>query len=296
MNIKKFLSHFFTPQETNNYKARSLHVDFLSFYLIGAILLAFTVKGIGPYFNNVLGFATDITVDKLFQLTNEERVKDSLPPLQYNQQLAEAAKKKAADMFAKNYWSHYAPDGTTPWEFILGSGYHYEYAGENLAKNFLFSDGVVTAWMNSPTHRANILRKDYTEVGYAIANGMLNGEETTLVVQMFGKPLVATSADIHASQPAKAMPLPTAVPEPVKQNGDAVLGKDTAKPKATLLPFSFDATYVFMFFFTATLIADFYLASRLNLVKLGGKHVAHLIFLGFIILSIVFIIKNGAIL
>ncbi len=75
MKIARFISHLFSPGETNNYKARSLHIDFLALYLMGAILLAFTAKGFVPYFNNVLGFATDITVDKLYELTNGERQK-----------------------------------------------------------------------------------------------------------------------------------------------------------------------------------------------------------------------------
>src|SRR3972149_9762200 len=96
-------------------------------------------------------------------------------------------------MFQENYWSHYSPDGKTPWDVILGAGYKYEYAGENLAKNFLFSNGFVDAVMNSTTHRDNLLKKEYTEVGYAIVNGTLNGEQTTLVVQEFGKPMTSVS-------------------------------------------------------------------------------------------------------
>lgn len=292
MKIVKFISHLFAPGETNNYKARSLHIDFLALYLMGAILLAFTAKGFVPYFNNVLGFATDITVDKLYELTNGQRQKNSLPPLQYNTLLEEAAKKKAQDMFAKNYWSHFAPDGTSPWDFINGSGYRYEYAGENLAKNFLFSQGVVDAWMNSPTHRENILKKNYTEVGYAIVNGVMNGEETTLVVQMFGTPL---SPSIAREEPAAQTPKAVSKPETLSA-GRAVLGKDMQKNKINMLPFSFKASYVFMIFFTLALIADFYIAAKLQIVKVGSKHVAHLIFLGFIMLGVAFVIKQGAIL
>lgn len=283
MNLKKIFFHFFTPQESNNYKAKTLQIDFLSFYLMVALLLAFTVKNIGPYVNNVLGFATDITTPKLFELSNKEREKLSLPPLQYNSELAEAAQKKAADMFAKDYWAHFAPDGTTPWSFMLSSGYQYEYAGENLAKNFLFSQGVVDAWMNSQTHKENILRKEYTEVGYGVVNGVLNGEETTLVVQMLGTPL-NKSLSLNKQD--------VIYPVTVSSTGNGVKGVQVIN----LLPFSINGTYVFIFFFSLVLIADFYIASKLYVVKIGGKHMAHLIFLGFILLSVLFIIKNGAIL
>ncbi|OGK28467.1 hypothetical protein A3C28_04100, partial [Candidatus Roizmanbacteria bacterium RIFCSPHIGHO2_02_FULL_39_9] len=193
-SIRHFLGHLFTPKETNNFRARVLHAKFLTYYLIFFLVLGFGIKLISNHSGQVLGYATDITKEKLLELTNEVRIKNDAQRLNYNQQLELAAQKKAADMFAKNYWSHYSPEGKTPWDFILGAGYNYEFAGENLAKNFLFSQGVIDAWMNSPTHKENIVRRDYSQVGFAVVNGILNGEETTLVVQMFGKPLESTSA------------------------------------------------------------------------------------------------------
>ncbi len=131
--ITDFLHHLLIPKEENNYRAKALHTDFLTYYLVIALFLTFTFKQLG--LSNVLGFATDITVDKLYQLTNQQREKNSLPDLTYNDKLSAAAAKKAADMFAKNYWAHYGPDGETPWDFIMGSGYSYEFAGENLASD-----------------------------------------------------------------------------------------------------------------------------------------------------------------
>ena len=135
--LLNFFCHLLIPKEENNYRARTLHLDFLTYYLVFALILTFSFKKLN--LANVLGYATDITVEKLYQLTNQTRQQNSLNQLNYNDQLASAAYKKAQDMFSKNYWSHYAPDGSSPWDFILGSGYKYEYAGENLAKNFLFS-------------------------------------------------------------------------------------------------------------------------------------------------------------
>jgi hypothetical protein len=79
-------------------------------------------------------------------------------------------------------------------------------------------------------------------------------------------------------------------------NGTAVLGKDLGRPKINLLFVSLDGTYLFIIFFTLILIADFYMASRLNIVKVGGKHIAHLIFIGFIALFIFIIMRKGIIL
>ena len=152
------IHHFFIPHEENNYHARSLHTSMLSAYLLVAIMLVFVSKNVAS-FSNVLGIATDITTSKLFTLTNEERTKLGLPALQMNTQLTTAAENKATDMFKKDYWAHFAPDGGSPWDFIKQSGYQYEFAGENLAKNFLYSQNVVDAWMNSPTHRENIVKK-----------------------------------------------------------------------------------------------------------------------------------------
>jgi hypothetical protein len=260
-------------------------------YLLVAIMLVFISKNV-PSFSNVLGVATDISIPKLLNLTNEERTKLGLPTLQENPQLALAAEKKAADMFKKDYWSHFAPDGGSPWDFIKQSGYQYEYAGENLAKNFLYSKNVVDAWMNSPTHRENIVKKDYTEVGYAVQNGMLGGEETTLVVQMFGTPLIKTSEKTQSPESTqKNSPVVQEIQKPAilgqsqKQAG-VVNGKHLA----------YDINMIFIAFIAGALLLDFTVASKLDILHLRGKHLAHLLFLGFISLGILLILKRGAIL
>lgn len=295
-NVVTFIRHLFVPHEDNNYRARSLHPDFLGFYLVFALVLSFVFKQVGV--NNVLGFATDISVSKLYELTNSERQKSNLPSLIINDKLSAAAAAKAKNMFEENYWAHYSPSGKTPWEFVLGANYQYEYAGENLAKNFLFSDGVVTAWMNSPTHRENILKKEYTEVGYAIVNGTLNGEQTTLVVQMFGKPATGTVAQNPA--PQAVAPVPPAVSE--KANIEVVSGRETpavlarqSEKKGFSLPaFSFNMNAVFFAFLLMSLGLDFYFASKFNIIRVGGKNVAHFVFIVFMFLGL-FVISRGAI-
>jgi hypothetical protein len=91
-------------------------------------------------------------------------------------------------MAEKGYFSHTGPDGAQPWKWFREAGYRYEYAGENLAVNFNESEDVVNAWMKSPTHRANILKHDFTEVGIGVATGTYKGKEAVFVVQFFGKP------------------------------------------------------------------------------------------------------------
>ncbi len=97
---------------------------------------------------------------------------------------------KADDMATKGYFAHTSPEGLTPWYWFAQVGYNYTYAGENLAINFNESKDVDTAWLASPTHRANILNSHYTEIGIATAQGMYKGVQATFVVQMFGTPVV----------------------------------------------------------------------------------------------------------
>lgn len=293
--FQRFLHHLFVPSERNNFRSKALHTDYLTYYLVFALLLMITVKNIHTRFPNVLGFATDITTNKLLELTNNERIKVNLNSLTLNDRLSEAAEKKAKDMFVKNYWSHFGPNGETPWDFILGSGYQYEYAGENLAKNFLFSQGVVDAWMKSPTHKDNLLRKEYTDVGFAIVNGVLNGEETTLVVQMLGTPVgILNQPTTKKSTPL--IPNQNDLKLPAGSDMQNVLGNKEKRSVINLFSFSIDATYFFLIFFALVLIIDFIIASKLHIIRVSGKNLAHLVFVGFILFAVMFILKMGTIL
>lgn len=282
--IKTFIHHLFVPHEENNFRAKSLHTDFLTVYLVIAFLMMIAFK----QGNNVLGFATDISVDKLYQLTNEQRQNNNLHPLTLNAALTLAAQRKAENMFAENYWSHYSPDGKTPWDFILGAGYQYEYAGENLAKNFLFSSGVVDAWMNSATHRENILKKEYTDVGYAIVNGVLNGEQTTIVVQEFGKPMTSsfTPETVEASETTNNVPAVPEVKAVVEKRAEQIVAQKTVQPNIKTFNLTFNLNVVFIAFLLLALALDFYFASKFNIIRIGGKNTAHFLFIIFILIGL----------
>lgn len=203
--------HFFLPSRTNKFHPVALRPTGLLIFL--AIFIAIT-----PVYNivtagkpQVLGYATNISVGDLFNISNQERVNNGLGALSLNSQLNSAAQAKANDMFADNYWAHVAPDGTQPWYFFAAVGYDYTSAGENLAKDFNTSAGVVNGWMNSPSHRANVLNSAYKDVGYAVVNGTLLGSETTLVVAMYGNPVEQIVASTEPVIPE---------PEPVIQQPD----------------------------------------------------------------------------
>lgn len=202
----KNLKHYLIPHHSNNYKAKALHNQSLIIYIFLMIFTQSFYSFLKNTNSNVLGFATDISVDKILYLVNQERIKANLTPLAHSPQLSLAAKNKSEDMFSKNYWAHISPTGTTPWEFITASGYQYVYAGENLAKSFDNSEEVVSAWMKSPSHKANILKPEYTEIGLAVKNGVLNKEETTLVVEEFGSKNIQTVAKIESLNNGTTLP------------------------------------------------------------------------------------------
>lgn len=144
----------------------------------------------------VLSYATSVSESSLLEATNQQRTANGQNSLVTNDRLSAAAKAKAQDMVKRNYWAHNTPDGNTPWVFIDQTGYTYQKAGENLAYGFASSKDTVTGWMNSPSHKENLLDPSYREVGFGIANApnyQDNGPET-IVVAMYGNPLNASVA------------------------------------------------------------------------------------------------------
>lgn len=123
-------------------------------------------------------------------LTNVERTQNAAQPLTRNATLDAAAKLKAEHMAQNEYFSHYSPDGVSPWHWFGQVNYVFAHAGENLAIHFTDSDEVVEAWMNSPAHRENIVAEKFTEIGVGTAKGEYEGYDTVYVVQLFGTPAV----------------------------------------------------------------------------------------------------------
>lgn len=166
------------------------------------VVVGLAISNLWSTHSSVLGAANSFSSDSLLLDTNSAREQQAETDLTIDQQLTAAAQAKAADMVAHNYWSHNSPDGKTPWTFIDASGYAYEQAGENLAYGFSDAGAAITGWMNSPEHRANILNKDYTQVGFGVAHSdNFNGSgPTTVVVAMYGKPIAAV-ANIRFSVP-----------------------------------------------------------------------------------------------
>ena len=111
------------------------------------------------------------SVSRVVEAMNRERASYGLAPLRFNENLSLAAHDRITDMFDQRYFAHVAPDGTKPFEWVSRRGYSYRMAGENLAVGYGTAHSVVSGWMHSPGHRANILKQDFEEVGVAIAEG-----------------------------------------------------------------------------------------------------------------------------
>jgi len=131
-------------------------------------------------------FFASIAPDVLVELTNIRRDDEDLRELRVSPLLTEAAQKKANDMASKGYFAHTSPEGVTPWYWFDFVDYNYRYAGENLAVNFTEAEQVDKAWMESPTHRDNIVNEKFEEIGIATAEGEYKEREAIFVVQLFG--------------------------------------------------------------------------------------------------------------
>ena len=253
-----------------------LHIDALLIYVLFFGLLRIGTGAFHARMPDILGYATDIHVEKLLAATNAKRQAAGLGPLAFDSQLSAAAARKAADMVGNNYWSHTSPKGATPWQFITESGYAYAVAGENLAKNFSDSQGVVEAWMASTTHRDNLLKSSYRDVGFAVVNGILNGEETTLVVQMFGS----------RTKPVSLAPqLPPVVSQVSAQTEEArpaavasAYSGVTIRPKVDITKLNHTVVTTFVGFLLTVLALDAWLIYRRRIMRASGHNMAHIAF------------------
>lgn len=136
-------------------------------------------------FSNV-ALASEINKENIIQLVNQSRNNSGIESLVENENLVRAAREKAEDMIKNNYFSHNSPTGITPWYWLDKNGYDYKYAGENLALGFSLAEDEHQAWMESPSHRKNILNPNYKEIGVAVEKGEIDKKFVTIAVQMFG--------------------------------------------------------------------------------------------------------------
>lgn len=179
----------FIPHTENNYKPHFFREHTILSFLIGSILLLL-ISYTSYLIIQKTSYGSSVVSSVLIDLTNHARKDNNLPPLLYNETLTEAATLKGNDMLERNYFSHFAPDGTTPWYWFSKAGYQFLYAGENLATNFRSSTEVEKAWMASPKHRGNILGGQFVDIGIATVRGTIDSVPVIFIVQLFGAPSV----------------------------------------------------------------------------------------------------------
>lgn len=288
--MRSWLAHAVLPRKSNRHRAWLLHphgLGIISTIIVGlhitlAVVLHF------PIFPNVLGTNNEITSAEVLANINKERKEQALPALQWNEQLSQAAQKKAENMFQESYWAHTSPNGQEPWDFIDEAGYTYSVAGENLARNFHSTEMMVSAWMASPTHRENILHSQYQDTGIAIVKGTLNGKQATVVVQLFGTPERVPFADL----PDQAYATTKMVVNTGAQNTDSILG---AQLEIAPVHFYRSGVLVILTILLGVLAYDMLHAHRKNLRKNVSKNLAHIILL-IAVITTVFLAESGSLL
>jgi len=187
------LHDYFFPHERNNYRPHLFSIASVTVLVIAILVFeaGYVVQTKIVFFRT--NFLASVLPGTLVTLTNQDRMTIGIAGVTENSLLDQAAQAVATDMATKSYFAHISPDGKTPWQWLDQVGYKYSYAGENLAVNFTDSQNVETAWMNSPTHRANIEKPQYSHVGFGTANGIYEGKDTTFVVEFFAAPAVISA-------------------------------------------------------------------------------------------------------
>ncbi len=296
MSFIDLIKHLFLPHESNNHKPRLLHPQAFLFYIVFFVFLSFGGRLVYRLAPNILGIATNISVNDLLSFTNQKRKEAGLSPLSLNSKLSQAASLKASDMFNENYWAHYSPKGKSPWDFIISSGYTYTVAGENLAKDFDDSNGVVEAWMSSSSHKDNILKPDYNDIGFAVVNGKINGQDTTLVVQMFGTTPQpeANETNVVSDIQNTSEIQPTTSPNQFTGSNLLIAGVRN-KPLIDLNILNKSISLILLGILIIIMTLDAFLIWRRKTFRVSGHNIAHVIF--FVGLGMaIFVASRGSIL
>ncbi|MBJ58615.1 hypothetical protein CL689_00730 [Candidatus Saccharibacteria bacterium] len=220
--LHRHVKHAVVPHKDNQYRPHLIRWQGVTVVLALIVVLQL-VYGLATN-GGVLGRVSNIDTTQLLDDTNSARVEAGLPELRESDALGRAAVLKGQDMIENNYWAHTSPTGVTPWKWLGDVGYEYAQAGENLAKNYPTAESTVDAWMASETHRANILNSAYSEVGFAVVDGILDGRDATVVVAYYGAPpssaVVAGEAEVTPT--VFAAPVAESATSPLAYFGSAL--------------------------------------------------------------------------
>jgi len=225
-------SHKTKPRNVNKKSFERVYWPYIPLVLAISFLLTLSFNGGALQaavrhhtIGKVLSYSTSMSIGGLLADTNAARSANGVAGLSLNDKLDAAAQANADDMAARDYWSHYTPEGNPPWIWVNNQGYAYQALGQNLATGFSDEQSTVNGWMASPPHRENMLNSAYSEVGFGFANNpdytAAGGGPQTIVVAFYAQPKVLSAATTAPapSTPAAASstPAPTAAPQPAAQ-------------------------------------------------------------------------------
>jgi hypothetical protein len=245
------LKHYLIASEHNNYRPWIMTPTAVACFC----LVVWGMRIFLPV--SILVAAPSIDPGDVMSRVNKERSNRFLPTLITNSKLSSAATTKSNDMLARGYFAHVNPDGKYVWPTVEAAGYTpYKTLGENLAMDFTDAATMVSAWMNSPTHRANILNEKFEDQGLASIYGLFEeGHYSILTTNLFGSLIKSTNPPPPAPQPAPVptpqptptpKPAPTPTPQPTPAPNPIPAPQPTPAPPATAasIKFSGDITIV----------------------------------------------------
>lgn len=210
------IAKFFIASEANSYHPPVL--SYKAFLIYGIILLLLRL-----FLGALPGSGAGVESNTLMALINQERESRNLSTLLTHQSLLTASFQKSQDMIDRDYFAHIDPDGNYVWPKIVAAGYTpYKILGENLAVDFSTSEGVVKAWIDSQSHRANLLHPDFVHQGLGALFGDYQDRYTNLTTSLFGTLAVSQKPQVKAEKPSApppapkppAPPAPTPAPSP----------------------------------------------------------------------------------
>lgn len=225
--MKKIVKKYFIPHAGNNYHPHILHAKRALFYsalFVSMKLIAVLVVLSLPLRVFVMPDVLAQEQKQIVALTNVMRTDLGVNELIVRPMLEKSAQAKADDMVVNEYFSHTSPEGLTVREFLRQAGYRYSTAGENLAMGFSTAEQVIEAWKNSPTHYANLIDKDFIDLGVGLSGGVYAGEPVVYVAQHFASPSALTAVTVATKNNTAVATTQTAT---VKPTTTAMLMKES---------------------------------------------------------------------
>jgi hypothetical protein len=172
-------------------------------YILKRIVCPLLIVLMGIFLLPKTAYLSTINAENIIKLTNKTRQNEKISPVTANQVLTQAAYTKAQDLIKAQIFSHTINNKKFS-SWVKEANYEYSFVGENLAIDFASSEGVIKAWLESPTHKKNLLNNKFTEIGVAVLEASFQGENSILVVQIFGTPLSSSQKNLNLTKIKKS--------------------------------------------------------------------------------------------